>query len=38
LPTGTREFPLIPCMAEPGETGTIQMLPWWIVDRALGDE
>ena len=34
LPTDTLEFPLIPCMAEPGETGTIQMLPWWIVDRA----
>jgi hypothetical protein len=34
LPTDTLEFPLVPCLAEPGESGTIQMLPWWIVAGA----
>ena len=38
LPTDTLKVPLIPCMAEPGDTGTIQMLPWWIVDQALVDD
>ena len=35
LPTETLQFPLIPCVAEPGDAGTIQMIPWWIVDRAM---
>jgi hypothetical protein len=34
LPTDTLELPMVPCLAEPGETGTIQMIPWWIVARA----
>lgn len=35
LPTETLEIPLVPCVAEPGESGIIQMVPWWIVARAL---
>jgi hypothetical protein len=38
LPTGALKMPLIPCLAEPGEAGTIQMVPWWIVARALEGE
>lgn len=38
LPTETLEVPLVPCLAEPGEAGTIQMIPWWIVARALEGE
>ena len=35
-PTDTLEVPMIPCVAEPGESGTIQMVPWWIIASALG--
>lgn len=38
LPTETLEIPMVPCVAEPGETGTIQMIPWWIAARALEGE
>jgi len=38
LPTDTLKVPLVPCLAEPGESGTIQMVPWWIVARALEAE
>ncbi len=35
LPTDTLKVPLVPCVAEPGEAGVIQMIPWWIVARAM---
>jgi hypothetical protein len=38
LPTDTFEIPLVPCVAEPGESGTIQMLPAGIVGWALEAE
>jgi len=38
LPTDTFEIPLVPCVAEPGDAGTIQMLPAGIVGWALEAE
>lgn len=35
LPTDTFQIPLVPCIAEPGDHGTIQMLPASIVAWAL---
>lgn len=34
LKSDTLEQPLIPCVAEPGDSGSIQMIPWWVVDGA----
>jgi hypothetical protein len=31
LPSGTLEFPMIPCVAEPGPSGETRMIPWWVV-------
>ncbi|MEM7228581.1 MAG: hypothetical protein AAF432_07175 [Planctomycetota bacterium] len=35
LPTATLELPLLPCLAEPGDDGMIQMIPAWIVKAAM---
>lgn len=37
LPTDTLEAPLIPSVAEPGESETIQMIPWSIAARKARD-
>ena len=31
LPSGLVTIPMIPCLAEPGPAGQIQMIPWWVV-------
>lgn len=36
LPAGKLDTPLIPCVAEPGPAGTIQAIPWWVVQEARG--
>jgi hypothetical protein len=29
---------MIPCVAEPGPAGQIQMIPWWVVTGSDDDE
>jgi len=33
LPNGFLEMPILPCLAMPGDTGAIEMLPWQILPQ-----